>query len=95
MEPFVMAAAFVGGVLLILLARWLSRATTEESKPPSLSDDDRKKLELIRLALISKAKINSNIRIETQDKIVLTFKLEKPGVQVNSVFTSFKPKKFF
>lgn len=94
MTPFEVTAVFVVGVLLIILTLWLYSATKEREDPPQLSEDEQKKLQLIERAMITGAEIKGSIRIVTHENIVITFRLDKPGFQVNASFTDYLPEKF-
>lgn len=73
-----------GVVCIAIIARSLLRPAKKEP-PPSLEVEQQLMLDTLRTALANECNIRSTIRIETEDGLVITFKLEKPtSFQVNA-----------
>lgn len=84
-EALFFGTVLLGLILFAVIVRYLAKRTAKEPPPPSLTPEQQECLDILRDAMIHNATIRSTIRIETDENMVITFKLEKPEhFQVNS-----------
>lgn len=79
---------FFGAILLgLVLLALVTRKLRQPPPPPQLEPEQANALEVLRTAMLAGATIRGSIRIETDDDMVITFRLENlEHFQVNSSY---------